>query len=291
MLIDKKEIKITGRFIKKVELTEDWDEEIDDPEMFVKKLKESRIRADLFTFLQKLPESKPKYDYHIEWDSIAAIPILTYENWYKYQLHQNPRNKMRIAEKKGVTIKICDFNDELIKGITEIYNETPIRQRKYFPHYGMNLNTTRNAHVTFLDRSYFLGAFFQNELIGFIKLTATKNYMRTMGILAKVAHRDKAPMNLLIAKAVEICAEKGIPYLVYAKYNYGHVGSDTLKEFKGYLGFESIILPRYYVPLNTFGKILVKFNFHHDLIDMIPKKLLKLLLKFRDQWHIWKYSK
>ena len=42
-----------------------------------------------------------------------------------------------------------------------------------------------------------------------------------MGIIAKIKHRDKAPMNALVAKAVEICAENKIPYLVYDKAYYG----------------------------------------------------------------------
>lgn len=291
MLVDDKEIRITGRFIKTAGLKAEWDEDIEDPETFIKKLKGKSVTADIFTFMQRLPKSRPKYNYRMTWDSRAAIPITSYDNWYKNQLQQNPRNKMRIAQKKGVIVKLCEFNDDLIEGIKNIYNETPIRQNKRFPQYGIDFNATRKAHITYIDRAHFIGAYYNDEMIGFLKLVSTKNYMRTMGILAKEAHRDKAPMNLLVAKAVEICAEKGIPYFVYGKFNYGNAGSDTFREFKHYLGFESIILPRYYIPLNTWGQVVLKFNLHLNLIDILPKKLLRSLLQMRNNWHIKKYSK
>ena len=289
MFVDGKELVIKGRFVKIAELKEGWDEDIDDPEKFLGLLKRSKIKADIFTFMQRLPESKPKFKYHKEWDSIAAIPITTYDNWYKNQIHANPRNKIRVAEKKGVIVKVCEFNDELIKGITKIYNETPIRQNKYFHLVKMDFSKTRNAHITFLDRAIFIGAFFNKELIGFLKLVSTGKFMRTMGILTKVAYRDKAAMNLLVKKAVEICAENRIPYFVYGKYNYGNRGSDTLKEFKRHLGFESIILPRYYCPLNAAGKMMIKLNFHHDFVDFIPNKMLHKSIELRNHWHKKKY--
>ena len=39
MIVDDKEIKITGRLIKTAELKEEWDEDIEDPEAFIKILK------------------------------------------------------------------------------------------------------------------------------------------------------------------------------------------------------------------------------------------------------------
>src|ERR1700737_1542515 len=50
--------------------------EVEDPEQFVKSLREcsSRaLRADIFTFSQKVPATTPKYPYPVEWESIAAI--------------------------------------------------------------------------------------------------------------------------------------------------------------------------------------------------------------------------
>jgi hypothetical protein len=114
--------------------------------------------------------------------------------------------------------------------------------------------------------------------------------MRTMGILAKMAHREKGPMNLLIAKAVEICVEKKMPYLIYSKFNYGKRGSETLKEFKRNLGFESIILPKYYIPLNAWGKIILKLKLHREIVEYFPTKIIKIAIQLRSYWYSKKFS-
>jgi len=285
MIVDDKEIKVTGKLVKIAELKEDWDEDIEDPEAFIKSLKSSGVKADIFTFIQRLPESRPKYNYQMEWDSIAAIPITTYENWIKKQIVQNSRKKIGLAQRKGIIIKLIDFNDELVKGILDIYHETPILQGKPNRQYNTNFETAKKLNATFLDRAQFIGAFYKDELIAYIKLVSAGKFMRTMGILAKVSHRDKGPMNLLLAKAVEICVEKKMPYLIYSKFNYGKRGSQKLKDFKRNLGFESIILPRYYVPLTGWGIIILKLKLHREIVEYFPKKLIDIAINLRSNWY------
>jgi len=285
MQIDNNEIVISGKFVKIVCFKEEWDVDVADPKSILHKLKKHSVKADIFTFRQRVPESKPKFNYYMEWDNAATVPITTYEHWLKYQLNQNPRNKMRIAQKKGVELKISEFNDDLIDGITKIYNETPIRQGRIFPDYNATFEETKKGHSTFLDRADFITAHYKDELIGFIKIVRSDKYARTMGILSKVAHRDKAPMNLLIARAVELCAEKNIPHLVYGKFTYGKKGRDSIQEFKRYLGFESIALPRYFIPLNTWGRIIITLKLHNGIKEIMPRNLIKILLSLRSKWY------
>lgn len=283
--IDNKEIIISGKFTKTACIKEEWDVDVDDPASLISKLKENKVNVDIFTFMQRLPESKPKYDYYMEWDNIAAIPIYSYDYWFRKQLHENPRNKIKKAQKTGVIIKLCRFNDELIDGIKNIYNETPIRQGRPYPNHGMSFELTKKENSQFLERAHFIGAFFNDELIGYIRLVHADRYTRTMGILAKIGHRDKAPMNLLIAKAVEVCAERKVPYLSYAKFDYGKVGSDTMMDFKYYNGFESICLPRYFIPLTIKGRIILFMNLHHGIIGIIPKKLVRFIRYIKHRWY------
>lgn len=290
MIVEQKEIKVKGRLVKTAELKEEWDEDINCPTDIIEKLEQARTGADIFTFMQRVPESRPKFNFYLEWDNRAVIPITTYTHWYKNQLHQNPRNKMRIAGKKGVIVKECIFDDDFIHRIMEINNESPIRQGKKYPYFGYDFETTKKGYITFLERARFFGAFYNDEMIGFIKLVPTGHYMRTMGILAKLAHRDKAAMNLLMAKAVELCAEMNIPYLVYGKYSYGRADSESLREFKFYLGFESIVLPRYYVPLNKYGALMLKLGLHKELADLIPQNVVRPLLKIRNRYQVRKYN-
>lgn len=286
------EVVVDGKFARIARFKEEWwDVDVEHPDDVIQTIRKSNLRADIFTFVQRIPESKPKYEYYMEWDNVAAIPVSTYSHWYKNQLHQNPRNKMKIAQKKGVSVQICEFDETFIKGMISIYHETPVRQGKPFPHFKLNSDAIRRGQSTFLDRAVFIGAFFNNELIGFLKLVNSgTRLMRTMGILTLTAHRDKAPMNLLIAKAVEICADKQIPYFVYGKYVYDKRGSDTLQDFKRYLGFESVELPRYFIPLNARGKRTLMCRLHNGVIGILPKASVKSLLRLRAKWHKLKYA-
>ena len=208
MIIDNHEIKISGRFLKTVELKEEWDVDIEKPTSFIDRIKKAGIKADLFTFMQRLPESKPRFSYKVNWDSVAAIPITTYENWLKYQVAQNSRKKIGVAKRKNVELRICEFNDNFVNSILEIYHETPIMQGKPNRQYNTDFETAKKLNSTFLERAQFIGAFVNGEMVAYVKLVHAGKFMRTMGILTKVAHRDKGAMNLLIAKAVELCAEQ-----------------------------------------------------------------------------------
>jgi hypothetical protein len=280
-----KEIIVFGRTIKIAQLKEEWDVDVDRPDIIVDELRRDNINADIFTFIQRLPYSKPKFHYYMEWDNIAAIPIKDYDTWFKKQLHENPRKKIRKAQRAGTTVKISDFNETFINGIKDIYNETPLRQGRPYWNYGMDFELTRKENSQFLDRATFIGAYHKDELIGFIRIVYTDRFARTMGIIGKVAHRDKAPMNLLLAKAVEICAEKKVPYLIYARFDYGKLGSDTLQDFKYYNGFESIALPRYYIPLTIKGRIVLSLNMHHGIIGILPGKVVRILRNMKHRWH------
>src|SRR4029077_15650305 len=195
---------------------------LDDPEPMLEDLRKAKTRVDLFTFMQRLPETSPKYSYPMAWDNFAALPVSTFEHWWMHQIRSYPRNRARQAEKKGVVLREVPFDDTLLKGICEIYNESPIRQGRRFPHYGMSLERAREYAGTFLDRSIFIGAFLGDSMIGFIKLVAdeTQSYACAIHILSMLQHRDKAPTNALIAQAVRSCANRGISYLVYDHFSY-----------------------------------------------------------------------
>jgi len=117
--------------------------------------------------MQRLPDTTAKYRYPMEWDNFAALPISTFDHWWTKQIGFKARNKAKQAEKRGVTLREVTFDDGLIDGIREIYNESPIRQGKPFPHYGMSLDQIRHYAGTFLDQSVFIGAFLGNKLVGF----------------------------------------------------------------------------------------------------------------------------
>ena len=115
------------------------------------------------------------------------------------------------------------FDEDLVRGIWGIFNESPVRQGRRFRHYGKDIETVHRLVGTYLEYSTFIGAFRGEELIGFIKMVADQTGVQAglMNILSKVQYKDTAPTNALLAQAVKSCADRGISYLVYDNFVYG----------------------------------------------------------------------
>ncbi len=280
-------LNIRASFLRTATLDSELHDDIGDPFPLISALRSAKPPvADLFTFMQRIPDTTPKWTgLFMEWDNVAAIPVTTYENWWTRQVNDKTRNMARRLAKKGGEVRVVPFDDALVAGISGIYNETPIRQGKKFWHYGKPLEAVRSENATFADRAVFIGAYLQNELVGFIKLVCEPAFASMMQIIAMIKDRDKSPTNALMAKAVEVCAERKIPYLVYAKYVYGRKGADTLSEFKHHNAFEQINLPRYYVPLTLRGKMALKLRLHHGIQERLPHWFVVRLLEFRAKWN------
>src|SRR5208283_732579 len=181
-----------------------------------------------------------RYRYSVEWNNFAVLPVSTFEHWWTQQIGFKARNKAKQAEKKGVTVREVPFDDALIRGIWEVYNECPVRQGRRFTHYGKDLDTVRKVEATHLENSIFIGAFLGDKLIGFVKLVhdETRTQAGLMNIVSMIQHRDKAPTNALIAHSVRSCAERGISYLVYSSFAYGKKQRDSISDFKERNGFQ-----------------------------------------------------
>ncbi|MGD0236924.1 MAG: hypothetical protein ABSC55_20625 [Syntrophorhabdales bacterium] len=183
---------------------------------------------------------------------------------------QKARKNVRRAGRRGVAVKRIEFSDDLVKGIVAINNETPIRQGRPFWHYGKSFEAVKKDYSDFLDRSEFLGAYYRDELIGFIKLIYMGEIVSVVQLLNKNAHYDKRPANALIAEAVKLCVEKGAGYLVYGQYAYDGNTKGALTEFKRRNGFEQVLIPTYYVPLTLKGRICIKLGLHMGIKRLLP---------------------
>ena len=281
------DIQITGAVLRTAQLALDAYESVDDPRATLEALRASGIRIDLFTFMQKLPDTSPKYGYPMEWDNVAALPISTFDHWWTKQINTNARKAVRVAERKGLVVREVPFDDVLVRGISVVYNECPVRQGKPFWHYGKDLEAVRRENGTFLERSIFIGAFFEENLVGFAKLVCDRDQGQAglMQIVSMIAHCDKAPTKALIAQAVRSAAEREIGYLLYANFTYGNKAPDSLADFKQRNGFRRVELPRYYIPLTLPGRAALGLGLHHPFVNRIPEPLLAQLRKARSRWY------
>jgi hypothetical protein len=221
-----------------------------------------------------------------------VVPVSTFDHWWNKQIRSYPRNRARQAEKRGVVLREVPFDDALLQGICDIYNETPVRQGKPFPHYGMTLEKAHRYAGTFLERSIFIGAFLGEQMIGFGKMVTdeTQTQACLIHLLSMVQHKEKAPTNALIAQAVRSCASRGVPYLVYEHFAYGKKQGDSLSHFKEVNGFERMDVPRYYVPLTGLGKAAFRFGLHRRLIDHLPESVASSLREFRANFYGRKFK-
>lgn len=285
--IDGRELKVEGRLCRVAHVDGEGYQFLPEPESAIAALRSSKTRADLFTFLQKLPETTPAYSYPFEWDNFAILPVSTFDHWWTKQVDAKTRNMVRRAEKKGAVVREVPFDDALIQGIWKIYNESPVRQGRAFPHYGKDIETIRKMKATFLESSIFIGAFAGEQLIGFIKLTMdeTRSQAGVMHILGMIEHRDKAPTNGLIAQAVKSCADRGITRLAYANYAYGNKVKSSLADFKKNNGFQRVDVPRYYVPLSAWGRLAFRMGLHRRFAERVPEPVAAKLRELRDRWY------
>jgi hypothetical protein len=270
---------------------EQWlDVQVDDPESWVKKLKEkgSRVkRADIFTFSQKLPATNPKFQYSMDLESLAVIPVTSFKTWWE-KLPQESRKNVRKAEKSGVVVTVKPLDDDLVNAIVGVNNDSPMRQNRSFDHYGKTFDQVKKDQSTYLDSCDFICAYLGEELIGFLKLVYMGKVASILQILPKASHHDKRPTNAMIAKAVEICEAKGMQFLIYGMFNYGNKKDSSLRVFKTRNGFQEMLVPKFYVPLTAWGKICIGLNLHRGFLGILPHSVITLGVRFRGQWYNFK---
>ncbi len=201
------------------------------------------------------------------------------------QIPQQTRNKVRKAQKKGVVVHVEPFNDKLIADLVGMFNESPFRQGRPNRYYGWDDEMVRRVWKTDLDRSVWIVAYYDGEMIGFIKLILGNGIARTSGTIAKMAHRDRAPMNAILAKSIEVCAERGISHLVYGQFIYGRKGEDSLTIFKVNNGFKRFDIPRWYIPLSLWGHTALRLGLYKELIELVPTPLLKMIRTVKNKWY------
>jgi hypothetical protein len=285
--IDGVEILTRGRRLKIASIRDEeycLGDPIGNPEQLIERFRSLGGVADIFTFSQRITDTRRNFDFPVYWDNAAVIPTKSYSDWWD-NLAQVARRNVRLAAKRGLIVSAVPFDDELVRGITGIYNETPVRQGRRFWHYGKSLEQVRRDNATFLERSEFIAAHIGSELIGFIKMVYVDQVASIMQILSKTAHQDKRPTNALIAKAVEICAERSLSYLRYCNFVYHGNYDDALTDFKRRNGFQELHFPQYFVPLTLKGRIAVALKIPLGPSALLPKPIVHGLLKARSRYY------
>ena len=283
--VDGLTVIIQGKWVKIANVKDEiWlpGDVVGDPETIVARLKREKSGADLFHFYQKTPGVEPRYKFPFDRHNVAAIPITSFADWWGELSRQSKQNIKR-SEREGVVVRQVPLDDELIAGIVKINNESPVRQGRRFWHYGKSFEAVKKDYSDLLDHSEFLGAYYQGELIGLMRLMCLGDFASVLQLLCLHAYCDKRPASLLISKAVEHCAEKGAKYLVYGQYVYGDNTDSTLTEFKRRAGFKRFDIPSYWVPLTLKGRLAKALNVHESFKNIVPRWVLDFARSMRSR--------
>jgi hypothetical protein len=260
------------------------EKQIEDPELYIAAIKRDRIlRADIFTFMQKPPATQPKYSYPMEWESVAAISLTNFKQWWE-GLPQESRKNVRRSQKRGVTITVSDLNASVVEGIRAVNDDSPIRQGMRNAYYGLSADDTWKRYSEFDGRCDFLCAYSGENMIGFLHLVYRQDVAAILNLTVKSSQFDKRPANALVARAAEICEERGISHITYGLYNYGNKRDSSLREFKIRNGFKELLIPRYFVPITPWGSACMKVNLHRGLIGILPPSVISAGLRSRAFW-------
>jgi hypothetical protein len=283
--VNGKSIVTKGNWIRTACIhAEEWLETpVENPDLCIQALREDiseNFRADIFTFCQKLPNTQPLYRYPMEWESVAAIRVKSFSDWWE-GLPQKARKNARRSQKRGVSVEVKSLDSKLIEDLVALNNDCPVRQGKAFTHFGKTFEQVQKDQQDFLDRCDYICAYFEEELIGMAKLIYRGDIASILFFLPKASHSDKRPSNALIAKVVERCEEKKIQYLTYGLFNYHNRRDTSLREFKIRTGFEEVLIPRYFVPLTLKGRVAVLLRLHRGPIGLVPTPFIELLTKIR----------
>lgn len=278
--VENREFYTNGRLIKLCGLVNAWYESIENPEVLIDSLKQHQEKKHIFTFFQRPPNTEPNFKYYMEPYSVAVIRLTSYDDWWNHAIRKYTRQAVKRSQKYGVEVREAEFDDEFVRGISSIYNESPIRLGKRFSHYNKNLETIRREVGTFIDRSLFLGAYWRKELVGYLKIVFEDEFADILNLLSKISHREKCITNALLAKVVEFCCERRVGYIAYGDFN-----SSSLGDFKRHNGFSQMDLPRYFIPLNITGAIALRLGLHRRFSQWVPDKMLPLLRELRRRWY------
>jgi hypothetical protein len=283
-IINGKEITVRGTLLRTARLRHEWCQFLDRPADEIEELRRQRPIADVFTFVREISDPSTGFSFHSEPATVAVLPVATYQKWWD-EMGFKARNKVRKGLKSGVQIRSAELTHEFAQGVESIYNETPVKQGRRFYHYGKTAREIEEELASFRDQSLLVGAYWQGELIGFMKLFRGKSVLRTVHIIVKTAHRDKCVMDALIAKGVELCEENEAEYLHYGSWTEGGIGA-----FREKHGFRKMDVPRYFVPLTFRGELIIGLGLHRPIRDRLPQVMVKFLKELRGRLTEIKYG-
>ncbi len=269
-----------------------WDEEwqdqpVSDPVALVQQLMRSGRRPPCLRLVGLDAHSRTQLQAfttcRVRWEDTAQISTQDVESWWA-SLPQETRKNVRRAKRRAVEVRPVVLDERLAQGIAGIYNESPTRQGRTFWHFGKDVRTVLSDNGSYAERSQFLGAYWRDELVGFLKWVKVGDQARIMQILSLQRHHDKRVMTALIAQAVVECHAHGLRSLIYGRMHYTSASEDALVQFKRRHGFDAVAYPVVIAALTPWGRWCVRMGWDRPWAQHAPARLVGLARGIRRQW-------
>jgi hypothetical protein len=133
-----------------VGVEDEWYDDVRDPAATIGALKQMKSGGpDLFTFWQRMPDVEARYPYHLEWDDLAVRRFPpTIAGGLADQV-TGPQPDSQGGEGRARRQEAA-YDDDFIRGMTTIFNESRVRQGRPFWHYGKDFETVKRQFSRFL---------------------------------------------------------------------------------------------------------------------------------------------
>jgi len=77
-----RDIVVSGGLIRTARIDGDSYRFMQDPAPVLAALRNCGSRIDIFSFMQRLPDTSPLYRYPMEWDNFAVLEVRSFQDWW-----------------------------------------------------------------------------------------------------------------------------------------------------------------------------------------------------------------
>jgi GNAT superfamily N-acetyltransferase len=216
-------------------------------------------KVDVISFLDGGKSRNLAAEFNTGWlksyDILLMHEVRSFQYWWT-KVGKKTRNMVRKAEKNGVITSAIQPSGMLAKDICRIYNSTQKKQKRRNNDYGKT-NQEVLKEITSSPDYVFIVSCLNNEVVGFSQLVFYLDTVFIKRLLSLENYRDKGINNALLAKAIEISADRGVKKLIFAHWNPWTFPEESLINFAINNGFRLCKVTRYYAPLTWNGKVLI----------------------------------
>jgi len=214
-------------------------------------------KVDLFSFLDNNFHTlaTDNNGWLKSYDILLLHEVQTYQDWWK-KVGKKTRNMVRKAEKNNVITSVIQPSTELARDICRVYNSSQRKQKRKNNNYGKTDQEVLKE-ITSSSKNVFIVSRLEHEVVGFSQLVCYDDTVFIKRLISLETHWDKGINNALIAKVIEISADRGIKKLIFAHWNPWFFPEESLIDFATNNGFRLRKVTRYYAPLTWSGRVLI----------------------------------